>query len=382
MTESVGAVYLTAAQDRAVFMTGGELAVLGETLDKLQARPAVAGPPLEVEALTRLSRTVNLGQNGPSAPVVVLSAGEQRWLELVRCQEAIRQTLPLRLRQVCTACGSDRILDPARRAKTAKKADATRTEPSGQSLMHSAELFNDDHPFLAVLNLLLNVDWSEEPAAEEQEPCDRCDGDEFDRTPITFCPECRALRDESVLVRCSECGFDFLDGATADPLWTPVADAMARRNHATLRSRAGEFENALWPGQLEALVGAVGGDEQLVAMCRCARPGEIGRYVALLLTTEQLVWARESAFSEVKSGKVRWADMRAVREHGDQGDKYEWGVEVETADGPPLAFTDFRGVGVGLGDAPPEFTADHLLRFMADLHRDRKPLTAKRDLEP
>lgn len=374
MAKPVGAVYLTTAKDRAVFLTGDELAVLGDTLEKLHARPTVAGPPLEIEPLERLSRAVSLGENDPSIPRIVLSAGEQRWLELVRGQEAIRQALPLRLRQVCTACGSNRILDPARRAKaakTVKKADAARSKPSGQTLMRSAELFDDDEPFLAVLNFLLSLDWSEEPAAEGQEPCARCDGDEFDTVPITFCPGCRAMREEAVLVRCPECDFHFLDGAPADPLWMPVADVMARRNHATLRGRAGEFENALWPDQLEALVGAVGGDEQLVVMCRCALPGEIGRYVALLLTTERLVWARQSVFSEVRSGNVRWADVRALREHGEQRDKHEWGIEVEPLDGSALTFTDFRGAGVGLTLVPPVCTVDGLLQLMTDLHRDQ-----------
>lgn len=52
-------------------------------------------------------------------------------------------------------------------------------------------------------------------------------------------------------------------------------------------------------------------------------------------------------------------------------DKHEWGIEVETADGPTRMFTDFRGAGVGLSAALPEFTADHLLQLMTDLHRDR-----------
>jgi hypothetical protein len=379
---------MTADEDRAVFLTSGDLAVLRDMMALLEARPTVAGPPLDVEALTRLSRAVELVEDDDTpAPAITLSSSEKQCLELLRDQSVIREKLPLRIRQSCTACGNERIVNPARQAKAAQ---AARSESSGESFLASAELLSDGHPFLATLSFLGGLGSADSPASTQKSICVRCDGDEFEAVPVTFCPGCRAIRDESVLVRCPECNFDFLGNRTDDPLWTSLPEAMTQyylaRNQATVRKRAGLFENQLWPGQLQVFTGALRADEDLLGMCRCGLPGELGRYVAVLLTTRQLVWAWESAVSGTRSGKVRWQDVRAIREHSSRAAKYDWGIHIEVAQGKPIVLNDFRGVGVSFGDPPLQFTVDSLLRLMVGLHRqDSHPgqvLAATPELPP
>ncbi|MDG6101854.1 hypothetical protein Daura_37660 [Dactylosporangium aurantiacum] len=371
MTGIVAAVYVTAAGDRAALLTGRQLAVLRETVGRLRDRPTVAGDRPDPAALDGLARALDPG-DGDRTPVVALPPDAQRWLDLVRRQETIRRHLPLRVRHACTACGEARIEDPARRARTARAAGAG---PSGATLVRTAELIDDDEPLLALLNFVADAADAAEAGAAGADggpgaPCGRCDGDTFDSAPVTFCPSCRAVRDESLLVRCPACGHDFgFDPGGGDPAWTSLPEALAaQRNQVTLRDRFRDFEHGLWPGQADALADAVGGGERLVVMCRCALPTEIGRYVALLLTTARLVWAWETPFSALRSGTVRWSGVRAVRRHGEGRSRPEAGVAVEVDGGEPLVFVDFRGTGVDLGDTPVRCTAEDLFALMTRLH--------------
>jgi hypothetical protein len=339
-------------------------------LDMLEARPTVAGPPLDVESLRRLARALDLDEDGdaPLAPIV-LSEGEQRCLELLRDQAVIRDKLPMRVRQTCTACGDERIINPARQAKAAETA---RSAVSGQALLSSAQLLSEGHPVLATLNLLGGLGSG---GGEEDKPpvCPRCEGDDYDHTPVTFCPGCRAIRDESVLLRCPECEFEFLPRRGEEPLWIPTSQALAQlsrtRHRAAVRRRAKDFENGMWPNQLQALVDALDTDDEPVVMCRCGRPGEVGRYLALLVTTEHLVWAWESPLSGTKSGKLPWRDVRALHELGTPANAQHRGIRVESAEGEAVAVVNFRGTGVGFADPPAGSTVEDLLTLMASLHR-------------
>jgi len=176
-------VYATATGDQAVFLTGSDLEILRTMLDVLEARPTVAGAPLDVDGLRRLARAVDLDGDGPATPIV-LSESEQRCLELLRDQAVIREKLPMRVRQTCTACGDERIINPARQAQAAETA---RSKASGQTLLASAQLLSEGHPVLATLSLLGGLGAGGAPA-EKPPVCPRCEGDDYDHTPITFCP--------------------------------------------------------------------------------------------------------------------------------------------------------------------------------------------------
>jgi hypothetical protein len=246
------------------------------------------------------------------------------------------------------------------------------------------DLFADGHPFLAALNFFVSssADGSTAPVSD-QPICGRCEGDELDKGVVTFCPGCRAVRDESVLLTCPECNFDFRGRRSKgvkdseETFWLPpekaIADAVLTRNVALLGERAPNFENSLWPGQLAALIAALRTDEQLLAMCRCGLPNQFGRYVALLFTSKQLVWTRQSPVSETTSGSVLWSAVLAVRKVQGGGSAYNAGIMLETAHHPPLVFNDFRGAGVSFSGTVKNFTVDALLAVVNDLWQPYRP---------
>jgi hypothetical protein len=82
---------------------------------------------------------------------------------------------------------------------------------------------------------------------------------------------------------------------------------------------AERFENRLWPNQLQALVDGLTATEDLIGMCRCSIPGEVGRYVALLLTTERLAWNRETPMSGTAYGSASWSDISSITDRGNKG---------------------------------------------------------------
>ena len=175
-----------------------------------------------------------------------------------------------------------------------------------------------------------------------------------------------------MLLRCPECEFEFLARRGGEPLWISTPDAMAQydraRHRAILGRRAKDFENGLWPNQLQALVDALDAPDEPLVMCRCGRPGETGRYMALLFTTEHLVWAWESPLSGTKHGKLHWRDVRTIQALGTPASPQHRGFRVE-GEGDVVAVVNFRGSGVSFTDPPTGSTVDDLLTLVSDLHR-------------
>lgn len=374
MTESEGVVLLSTTQERAVFLTGTDLTTLQETLAAIVDRPTVAGGPLDLAGLERLARAVDLAEED-SAPTG-LSAAEEAGLELLKNQAAIRSGLPLRIRRTCKECGHEHLVNPARQAQPAPAA----TGPNSglDTFATSVNLLSEGHPFLATLALFSGSGTDGAAAAGSAGPvCGRCDGDKFGSHVVTICPGCRAIRDESVLLTCPECEFDFLSRRTDDEFWVPpekaIADAALARNVALLKEKAAGFENNLWPEQLQALLAALRPDERLFGMCRCGLPNQVGRYVALLLTSQQLVWTRQSPVASATGGNVPWSDVLAVHPYPGDGAAYNRGVQLETRTGPPLVLTNFRGIGVAFTSEPISFTVDAMHTIMNELWLPHRP---------
>lgn len=351
----MGVVLLSTDQDRAVFLTGADLTALEETLEVIRQRPTVAGEKPDLEGLERLARAVELAKED-NAPTV-LSAIEEAGLELLKNQAAIRANLPMRIRRTCRECGHEQIVNPARQP-------AGGSDKGAETVATSMSLLSEGHPFLATLNLFTGGN-----ATEPEKPvCGRCDGEDFGSDLVTICPGCRAFRDESILLSCPECDFDFLSRRADDEFWVPpdkaAADAALARNVALLRERAAAFENNLWPGQLQALTAALRPDEQLLGMCRCGLPNQVGRYVALLLTSQQLVWTRQSAMSNAAGGSVPWSDVLAVHPYYGTGSPSDRGIQLEIRNRPPLVFNDFRGRGIAFNGAPASFTLESIFTMI------------------
>jgi hypothetical protein len=366
-----GLVLAAPDRTRAVYLTPAEADTLHDAVKAATDRPTVAGPPPDLAAWERLGRALSLVHEPlrERPDPVVLSDGERDAFDHVRRQLAIRGALPLRVRHTCVDCGRERIVNPARPKPTPPPSG--RSGPSGAVVAESAQLFSEGHPFLAALSFLGGMGGGDSAAKEAgDDACDRCDGDRFDSEVITFCPGCRAIRAESILLSCPDCGFDFGTRAGAADVWTDLAGASAKmalaRTVAGLIDQVGTFENGLWPGQQAALIEALGPEDELLAMCRCALPGQMGRYVALLITDRQLVWSRQSAVSGTTGGSLQWTDATAVREYGKDLPATERGVEIVPASGPSLVFKDFRGTGVSLDGQRRTFMAPDLYQLALD----------------
>lgn len=113
--------------------------------------------------------------------------------------------------------------------------------------------------------------------------------------------------------------------------------------------------------------GAEEPNEGLIGLCRCGQPGQSLRTVALLFTSEQLVWAREGAFTGTSSGAVRWREVTEVRAFGPEGQPP--GIELHVAGSAPLVFTDFRGRGVLFEGEAASFELQGVYALTARLRR-------------
>lgn len=379
MTASPGVVLLSADQGRAVFLAQADLASLEEMIDAIGAQPTVAGETHDLAGLQRLAAAIELAQED-NAPTI-LSAAEEATLELLRSQAGIRARVPLRIRRTCQDCGHEQIINPARQPRTDQPASDS---AGADTIANSISLLSDGHPFLATLNLL--VGGSSDTADPAGPVCARCDGVDLGSAFVTFCPGCRALRPESILLTCPECGFDFLSRRGNDKFWLPpqkaLAEAARAGNVAAFEEKAAGFENNLWPGQQQALLAALRPDERLCALCRCGLPGQVGRYVALLLTTQQVVWARESPMVAVDSGAVPWSDVVAVESHNAAGPPTERGIRLGLRGGTSLVFKDFRGQGVTFGAEPAGFTVESIYAMVHVLWQPHQPVRQRPPLRP
>ncbi len=371
MTASGGVVLLSAAKDRAVFLTSADLTTLRDTLEVILKRPTVAGGPLDLTGLERFARAVELAEED-RAPIV-LSGPEETGLEILKEQAAIRSNLPMRIRRTCRECGYEQITNPNRQVRAAPSS----TGPDTDAVATSLSLLTDGHPFLATLNLFSGSSTDSDPGPGQQPACGRCDGESFRSDTVTICPGCRAFRDESVLLTCPECEFDFSSRRVNEEFWVSPekarTDGALARNVALLQEKSSLFENNLRPTQLQALLAALRPDEELLGMCRCGLPNQVGRYVALLFTTKQLVWTRQSPMSNLTSGTVLWPDVLAVYPFAAPSDK---GIQIDSKTSQPLVFTNFRGIGLTLGAEPVNFTLDGIHALVTKLWQPHRPAMA------
>lgn len=387
MTSSPGIVCVNADGARAVFIPADDLTTLREMAGEILDDPRCAGPVPPLTALDELRNAVERATATPTTPLS-LSEPVGKWLELLHDQADIKVALHeegrLRIRLRCTACGKERLINPTREAQRAAQRAKKRKARRLSSTVESVTGFDLSHPYLSMARIFLNRVGSQQPSDDDEEEtwvCERCDGVDFEIAPVVFCPGCRELRDENVLVTCPACRFSFLGTVREQTPWTDLRTARRNLNAALLAAHKSAFENGLWAGQFQALVDSLSGDEQPIAMCRCARPGELGRYVALLFTTAGLTWARESAFSATTSGTVPWPDVTGIEDPDTTNNRvtFESGLKLVLKAGDPVVFNDFRGSGVRLADRECTFDAAGVRELARGLwEENRRPRTMPR----
>lgn len=366
MVKAPGVVFVNEYTGKSVFLTAGTLSDLDALISSVADTLTVAGPSIDRATLDELGRHCgSLADVDEDTAPTRLSHDEGECLEILCAQAGIRAALAVRQRRTCTVCGAEKIVDPARR-----KARAT-PEIKPDALVAGWQLSNDGHPLLAVLRVLGSAADSSR-SIEAAAACERCDGADFTYSPVTFCPQCHSLRDELLLAYCPQCTHDFLPLAGHE-FWSSEYDAETTFKisvkRAVFSERAKRFENGLWAGQKKWLMEHFTRDEKLLGMCRCGFSGQIGRYVALLFTTERISWARQSPMSSTSWVTWSWQSVDDVSKPSSTDSKYDNGLRVTLDNGDVYTFNDFRGSGVNLGDRDLEYDADSMRQLAERLWR-------------
>jgi len=347
---------ITAEADRGAYLPAEDVTAFHELVTHVLRRPSVAGPPLDLAPFERLAAALEAGSE------VAVGAAEADTLTLLSDQIALRGTLPLRIRPTCAACGlaAEKLVNPT-------KPKAGRSGELSDAIISTVDMAVE-HPVLAVVRLMGGVGKLRAGAISDVAVCERCDGVEFDSPVVTFCPSCRAQREESILLTCPDCQAAFRPPAPRPAFWTPVGQARARLtlegHRARFESASGQIENSLYAGQKQFLAAALIPDEEPLGLLRCGRPGDPMRAVAVLVTTRRLVWAYQLVTSKTTGGALAWADVVGVRQVGARGQQ---ALEFYQAGAPPLILNRIKGSGVPLGVRVIDFSVDGLHRLACEL---------------
>jgi hypothetical protein len=181
--------------------------------------------------------------------------------------------------------------------------------------------------------------------------CDYCEGFEFDFPAVTFCPACKALRTESVLVTCPDCQADF-SAADAKPVWARLADVrdVARLNdlRQAIDAACGRLAGVYAEQQQALLAGLTAADEPR-CLFRSSRPGDPTRSTVLLATSRQLTFVKETIAGKATADQIAWVAVVAVRHFVPPKAGRLVTIQLETASGPPLVFSRIGEAGQNLG---------------------------------
>lgn len=379
---SRGVVLASPDREHSVFLEATEIAGLQQAIDVMTQRPTAAGGSVDVTGLQRLRRALELTNTADPASStgvapIVLSAPERSALELLHEQARIRSNLPERIRTVCDTCGLETIINPAVAAADRAAREAARSNASKanrlESLVSAAGWFTVGDPVMGTLTFMSGRDTNKpQSSATPAATCSRCQGTSFDVAPLTYCQSCREPRDETILLICPNCQFDFRSRAPAtESIWAAPADAADRflltAARADFTTRAADFENGLYPRQRDALLDMLTKDDRLIGLVRCRFPAQAFRSVAVLLTSRALLWARESVTSDVTSDRVEWSAVVRLRPTGLDGkDRSNRGYEIHTESGDVTGMMDFRGIGLSLDEQAHTFGLDGVYHLIAE----------------
>jgi hypothetical protein len=354
--EQSSGLVIAAEGDRAAYLPADDVIAFRELVSHVLRRPSVAGPPLDRASFENLASTL---ESGVEAAV---GSAEAEALTLLRDQIALRETLPLRIRPTCSACGlaGEKLVNPS-------KPKPGRTGEISDTIISTVDMAVD-HPVLAVVRLMGGVGKLRAGAASDIPVCERCDGVEFDSVTVTFCPACRAMREESILLVCPDCQAAFRPPAKRPSLWLSVDEARARWMLETHRARfeagARDVENGLYADQKQFLLNAMIPDDEPLGLLRCGRPGDTIRGVVVLITTRQLVSAYQLMTSKITGSVLTWDEVVGVREMGARGQQ---SLEIHLPDRPALILNRIKGNGVRLGSRAIDFSSSGLHQLACEL---------------
>lgn len=360
VADQPGAVFSVDA-DRAIYVGREEIEAYAGLAEAFLRVPTVAGPPLDLAALGRLHEKLDAARTTSPAAGHPLDPDEARCLELLYEQSALRAVLPLRLHRTCTACGRQKIINPARPKATA----AEKAGDVANAIVGFAKLADD--PLGGFLEIM-GAKGSKHTVAVL---CDYCEGFEFDFPAVTFCPACKALRTESVLVTCPDCQAEFgsAGGNGGKPVWAKLADVrdvarlteLRRTVDAACARLAGVYAE-----QQKALLEGLAAADEPRCLFRSSRPGDPTRSTVLMATSRQLAFVKETMVGKASADQVAWADVAAIRHFIPAKAGRDVTIQVEPAVGPPLQFTRVNEAGQNLHE-PGTLDPTALAHLLAEL---------------
>ncbi len=363
MAGSLGIVFSVGA-DRATYLSRSQIAAYRDLAGAFQANPTVAGPPLDRDALGELTAVLAAALDASSTAEQPLSAAQARQLDLIHTQNALRGRLPLRIHRTCTACGTKKIINPAR----PNPPSGERSEGVASALVGLASMADD--PVGGFLELMKGVSAVRTTAPRDVAICDYCEGFDFDLPAVTFCPQCKALRTESVLLTCPDCHADFA-GADDEPLWTTLAAATASAGRtdvvSSVTAAAAKLGTAPYPEQLKALIRELTAQDRPHCLFRSSRPGDSTRSTVALATAQQLIFVKETMAGKPVADHVRWTDVLAVRQFLPARTGKDATIQLDRASAAPVVFSRIAEVGVNIeGDGPLDpLAVGHVLSRLA-----------------
>lgn len=123
--------------------------------------------------------------------------------------------------------------------------------------------------------------------------CTNCKDKKVKEKYVTFCPGCRQLRAESILLDCPNCGYGFADLSSAQA-WTTIAEALDQFKVNYKRLAILEAVETLDPRPsthlVNDLMSEISPSEELVRIGRCEFVDNRRWNTFVLLTSEKFVW--------------------------------------------------------------------------------------------
>jgi hypothetical protein len=343
MKSHPGEIYLTCDKSLGIFIPHEYHVAAKKMIDDALDG---ADPQLDRDALRNLREIVGhpAAHQDENGPPVILPRTEALHFEVIVAQFFLRRYLPERVKRVCQLDGTWRIEDPA---YMAERADRIQREHDRNVLINNLaaqQQIDSGHTTAGLLRLLFPP---QKPALEI--PCDECGGVEYDRFKVTFCPGCRKRREESLLIQCPYCEYDFV-ASVREQIWTTSANALRAFNVSYKRSAVinaiHDLDGFATTRQVEYLLGHVTADTGLVDIARCRLIDNRRRDTLLLVTTDGVCWSSRKCLSFKKDGSLQWKQVASVSGKND--------YRLTMSGGATLTFSSFTSDGKALGIGVPD----------------------------
>ncbi len=344
-----GCLYLSQDKNLGIFVQHEVNVAARESIDKVLSGASTAGPRLDRDVLRNLSKIVGepTAQQDENGPPTVLSHAEALHFEAIRAQFFLRDDLPNRTKRTCQVCHNTTIEDPARLAQRAADIQRTYDRTRFIDRLAAQSLSNSGHPVEGMMRMLYTP-----PKPSLDIICPVCNGTEFDRSRVTFCPECHNLRDEFLLIQCPDCDYDFV-APVRERIWTTGANALREFNvsykYSAISNAVRALDRNANDGQINFLAGHITVDTSIFGVARCRLIDNRRRNTVLLVTSEGICWCSRIYLVFTPGGSLKWEEVAGVSRTSNAVDD----IRLALPAGKSVTFGSFIGGGKALGIGVP-----------------------------